>query len=386
MYHKIKFASVFAVLAIVSLVFSSGVQASTLSSEQNDVLSLQGGLVESKVISRAEQKAALAFWTREAVAAAPAMQLPVDFGAAEVDAAALAEALSAPELAGPPGFVAAGTAAPGADKAAQRAYARDWAALEEATAATDVSEPTGTSQVYTSYIVNKANALWKIYPHRWVGRLSFSTPSGTSYCSGTSISGNVMLTAAHCLYDSTNNTWYSNWVFTPAYRNGTAPYGTFAATNCWILTAWINLSGSFSINTWTQHDVGVCNMGNNSAGQTLNNAVGFMGRQWNQSYIRHFHTLGYPFRDFNDQLITDSGKWLRTCAAESFQQATEVRGMGCNWSRGISGGPWMVAYAPTVVSGYADGVNSGFFIGTANLYAARFNSNNIVPLCNAAAC
>lgn len=387
MYHKIKFASLFSVLAIVSLMFSSGVQASPSSLEPNDVSNLQGGLVESKVISRAEQKAALAFWTREAVAAAPAMQLQADFSSAEVDAAALAEALSASELAGPPGFVAGGAAAPGADKAAQKAYSRDWAALaEDAIESAELSEPTGTSQVYTSYIVNKASALWKIYPHRWVGRLSFSTPSGTSYCSGTSISGNIVLTAAHCVYDSTNNTWYSNWVFTPAYRNAAAPYGTFAATSCTILTAWINLSGSFSINTWTQHDVAVCNMGNNSNGQTLNAAVGFMGRQWNQSYIRHFHDLGYPFRDYNTALITDSGKWLRTCIAEAFQQTTEVRGIGCNWGGGISGGPWVVNYTPAVVAGFADGVNSGIFVGTQNMYGARFNSNNIVPLCTAAGC
>lgn len=45
-----------------------------------------------------------------------------------------------------------------------------------------------------------------------------------------------------------------------------------------------------------------------------------------------------------------------------------------------------VNYAPTVISGNADGVNSGLFIGTQNLYGARFNSNNIVPLCTAAAC
>jgi hypothetical protein len=127
-------------------------------------------------------------------------------------------------------------------------------------------------------------------------------------------------------------------------------------------------------------------MGTNTAGQTLNNAVGWMGRQWNFPYIRHFHDLGYPFRDYNDALLTDAGKWLRICAAESFQQTTETRGMGCNWSRGISGGPWMVGYAPNYVSGNADGVNSGFFAGTQNLYSARFNSNNIVVLCNAAGC
>ncbi len=247
-------------------------------------------------------------------------------------------------------------------------------------------EPLGTSQVFTSYTVNQATALHTIYPHRWVGRVSFTTPTGTSNCSATSISNNVMLTAAHCLYDSTNNRWYSNWVFSPAYRNGATPYGSFPATNCWVLTAWVNLSGSYAINSWARHDVGVCNMGTNSTGTTLNNAVGWMGRQWNWPYVRHVHDLGYPFRDSNDAFLPSAGQYLRACVAESFQQTTETRGMGCNYGRGISGGPWIVGYAPTVVTGAADGVNSGLFIGTQNLYAARFNDNNIVPLCNSAGC
>ncbi len=60
--------------------------------------------------------------------------------------------------------------------------------------------------------------------------------------------------------------------------------------------------------------------------------------------------------------------------------------MGCNYGRGISGGPWIVGYAPTLVAGAADGVNSGLFIGTQNLYGERFNDSNIVPLCNSAGC
>ena len=338
------------------------------------------GQVVSKSISQARQQAALAFWTRERIAKAKPMAMPVDNGAAEVDLAALSE------VSGPAGFAAPGLPAADADQIARAAYPDDWATFDEnlggfAMADEEALAPEGTSQVYTSYIVNKWLPAQTVYPHKWVGRLSFSVPGGTSYCSGTAISNNVMLTAAHCLYDSTNNVWYNNWVFTPAYRNGSAPYGTFPATVCWVMPAWINLAGGYAINTWARHDVGVCTMGTNTAGQTLNNAVGWMGRQWNYPYVRHFHDLGYPFRNYNDALITDAGKYLRTCAAESFQQTTETRGMGCNWSRGISGGPWMTAYAPNVVSGYADGVNSGFFIGTQNLYGARFNNNNIVPLC-----
>lgn len=66
------------------------------------------------------------------------------------------------------------------------------------------------------------------------------------------------VTAAHCVYDTAVNQFYANWVFTPAFRNGSAPYGSFSATACTILTAWVNLSGGFSINSWTRYDVAVC--------------------------------------------------------------------------------------------------------------------------------
>jgi V8-like Glu-specific endopeptidase len=337
----------------------------------------------TKEISPASQKAALDFWTREALASAQPMEIPTDRGPAGVDTAAL----SKQEVSGPAGSVAPAAAAPGAIEAARAAYPLDWAALEEDAGTTVGDQPDGTSGIFTSYIANKYTPMQAIYPHIWVGRLAFTVPGGTSYCSGTSIRGNVMLTAAHCLYDSTNNRWLSdNWVFTPAYRNGSAPFGTFAATSCRVLSAWINLTGGFSINSWTRHDVGVCKMGNNSSGTSLNNAVGTMGYQWDASYTLHLHDLGYPLKDYNDAYLADPGKYLRTCVAESRQQTTETRGIGCNYGGGISGGPLMINYAPIVVSGYADGVNSGIFVGQQNMYAARFNSNNIVSLCSGSFC
>jgi V8-like Glu-specific endopeptidase len=337
-----------------------------------DVLTVESSLEE--------QEAALNFWTREKLAAAQPMDLPAQTGTAEVDAAVLTK----PEAGGTSGFVAAGMAAADADIIAQAAYPEDWAALAE-TAEVSVDEPTGTSQIFTSYTINQLSALQRVYPHRWVGRLSFSTPSGTSFCSATAISGNNIVTAAHCVYDTTNNRFYSNWVFTPAYRAGNAPYGTFAWSACTVLAGWVNFSGSYQI-SWARYDVAVCTMRANSSGTTLNNAVGWAGRSWNFPYIQHYHNMGYPFRDHNLNLLPSAGAYLRVCTAESFTFATDVRGMGCNLGPGISGGPWMRGYAVNVVTGWVDGVNSGLFVGTPNIYGARFSSNNIVPLCNSRGC
>lgn len=341
-----------------------------------------------KVITPEEEKALQSFWTREKIANAQPMDMPVDLGAAEIDASAQEKGL----YAGAPGQSGASRAAPGADAVARAAYPEDWKVLDEAVEAEEAAlaadiDSKGTSAIHTSYVVNQVSSMRDLYPHRWVGRLTFTVPGGgTSFCSATAIAGNNIVTAAHCLYDTSRNVWYSNWVFTPAYRNGTAPFGTFSWRTCQVLPAWINLTGSYAINTWARHDVAVCTMGPNSTGTTLNNAVGWAGRQWNWPSVRHFHTMGYPFRNTSDALLTNAGLYLRACAAESFLQAAETRGMGCLWSRGTSGGPMMTGYAPGVVTGWVDGVYSGFFIGTQNMYGARFSDLNIVPLCRSRGC
>lgn len=355
-----------------------------------------GGGVTSVTVSQQDQAAALAFWSKDRLNAATPLAMPTDFGVPTVDVSAAQGAA----VLGNPGFVAGGLPMAGADAAAKAAYPDEWTAVDEAAqldelmsalGSSSMDSPTavdGTSQTYTSYIVNKTKAVQKLFGQRVVGRLSFSTPSGTSYCSASVISpNNIIVTAAHCVYDTpSRNQFYSNWVYTPAYRAGNAPYGTFSAQTCWVLNSWIGLSGSYSINTWADDDVAVCRMGNNSSGQGLSNLTGWLGRGWDWGYVQHFHTLGYPFNDYNDATLTDAGKYLRTCASESFQQATDVVGTGCSWSRGNSGGPFEVGYSLADVTGQVRSVYSGFFIGTQNAYGARFNSNNIVPLCNAAGC
>jgi hypothetical protein len=90
---------------------------------------------------------------------------------------------------------------------------------------------------------------------------------------------------------------------------------------------------------------------------------------------------------FNNATISSGpGQYLRACIAETFLQTTDTLGMGCNWGGGISGGSLLVGYQPFVVNGWVNSVNSGLFIGEQNLYGARFNSNNIVPLCSTRGC
>jgi len=341
-------------------------------------------LTLTKSVPLQEQATAAAHWTRERIATVRALPIPVDHGPNAVELGTEPQADSM----GPPGMEPAGKRDPNAQEIAKSAYWQDWAALERDAQNDALMEmPMGTSGIFTSYDVNTHNALWQIYPHVWDGKLTFNTPTGGASCSATSISNNHIVTAAHCVYDSGTNQFFSGWVFTPAYRNGNAPYGTFAATSCTVLTAWANLSGSFSINSWTRHDVAVCKMGNNSAGQTLNGAVGWAGRLWDAGNNQLVFNSGYPARTYTDATIANGpAQYLRACTAETFQQTTETLGGGCDWGRGISGGSWLVGYKPLVVTGQVNSVNSGLFINQKNLYGARFNSSNIVVLCTAVGC
>lgn len=351
--------------------------------------------------SKAGQATVLKYWTRERIAAAPAMQLPVDFGSPGVNATALARESAASSGAGassPPG-----KADPNEEQKARTAYAADWAAIEReaavmAAAYTAESSDTagnddsadleaGTASVFTYYNVGTIAEFYNIYPHKWVGRLTATTPSGTIGCSAAVISGNNIVTAAHCVYDTVANQWYTNFSFSPAFRNGTTPYGTFPWQQAWVTTRYVNLSGGFDINTWTRHDVAIIKLGTNSSGQTINSVVGWAGRYWNAGYEQQVFNSGYPAQIYTDAYIGNGpAQYLRACAAESFLQTTNTMGSGCYWGRGMSGGPWLISYKPFVLDGYIYSVNSGLYIGIPNLYGARFNTNNIVTLCSAAGC
>jgi len=329
--------------------------------------------------------AAANYWTRERMLSAKSADLLVDPSAAAVDTAA---ALSGLEAVGTAGISTGGLPSADADAIARQAYAQDWAAVEAAaadilsaglaadTGTNGIDSPTGTSQIFTRHQGNLHAPFWTTYPYRTVGKFFSSAGS----CTASSASGNnVVVTAAHCVYNTGTNTWYANKSFTPAYRNGAAPYGNFSTYQCFVLTDWVNLVGGFSINGWSKYDVAVCKMNANSAGQALSSTVGWLGRSWNWPYVQHHHNFGYASN------ITSL--YTNICSAESFYQTTDTLGMGCDMTYGASGGPWIRHFAPyQVINNWVNSVNSGIYVGTANIYGPRFTSNNIVPLCTAAGC
>jgi len=285
-------------------------------------------------------------WTREEMMSAVPADLP---GVNEQTLQRwAAEELSGSvyNTAGGPGVIPGGGPAGQVNKMA--------AAEVEVAGGTGPIDPLGYSYPapFTRY---EAFPSFTIYPYKTVGKVFFTEPGiGNFVCSASSIGGDGVITAAHCVHDSATGTFWSNWVFVPAYRDGVAPYGQWTANHLWFLSAYQDGGNGDS-----RFDIGGAVL--NRKGTTkISASVGFLGFQWNQTTTAtsaHWAILGYP------QAAPFNGNRLQICQA-SFAytaggSAPSPIGAGCDQTGGTSGGPWIRSFSGNAgATNYANGVNS----------------------------
>lgn len=268
-----------------------------------------------------------------------------------------------------------------ADDSAREAFPEDWQGLKESQMESTRSDAMrsvdfGTQDVFTQYCENCPSVNLD-YPQKAIGKLF--TNSGS--CSASVVSGkNIIVTAAHCCYNRSNNSWIGGWSFVPAYRDGYAPYGTFPWTSARILNRWIS-------NGDRRSDVCLISLGKNANGKDVTYYTGWLGRSWNWPSTQIHHAVGYPGN-------IGSGNKMELCVSESFSPGggcggTTVLNTGCSMTYGASGGPWIRSYrngnwVNSVVSGYDNGSCTGSFGQTFN--GPRFTTDNIVTLCTDQGC
>ncbi len=323
-----------------------------------------------------------AYWTPARIEAARPVAIP---NAASVGVSAQEE----PAPTGQPGSAPGGLPNPAAAADAIRALPEVWeldAAEAEAIDSLEVMalEPTGTSGIYTSYYGNKFTQFWKNFPYKAVGKLYFSDWLGNDYyCTASVISShNIIVTAAHCVYDTDVNRWYGNWLFVPAERNYAAPYGTFSWASATILTNYINAPN------WAagiRYDVAVISLLNGSLGNPVTFYTGWLGRSWELPYIQNITEIGYPANRPNGM------KYTYINHAETYAGTTDILWWGSNLGSGVSGSPVIRVYAPfqSGANNYVNAVHSGGSPNAANPInglGPRFSNTNIVVLCNAVGC
>jgi V8-like Glu-specific endopeptidase len=173
------------------------------------------------------------------------------------------------------------------------------------------------------------------YPYRTAGKLFFHDPrtGGNFYCSASVLRPRIIVTAGHCVTHASTSPFlryfYSNFLFVPAYNNGSAPYGTWTPSQEWITNTWYFSDGSVP----NPQDVGILIARDQST--KLGYITGWLGYFTNQLGNNNVTMLGYPCN-------------LDSCLKmqETFAQTFEYGGnntyiYGSAMKSGASGGPWV---------------------------------------------
>jgi V8-like Glu-specific endopeptidase len=179
-----------------------------------------------------------------------------------------------------------------------------------------------------------------------VGALFFTTGTDEHFCTASvvnSLPGDLVLTAAHCVYSGT--TYSGNIEFVPGYHDGLQPYDAWPVKTITVAKGWAqsgdtNLDFAFltvtpPAGTW----------------RPIQRVTGGLWLGINLPYAQNIEVIGY-----ND---TDNGPVK--CATTSFEFETDQLEFYCHdyWD-GTSGGPWIVRYHGRSGSGIVFGVIGGY--------------------------
>lgn len=80
------------------------------------------------------------------------------------------------------------------------------------------------------------------YPFKTMGLLRMFTGSSAGICSGTLVAKQYVLTAAHCVYDSEENSFSDRIVFYPGRDGNTVPYGGYGVSRAYLPKSYVSAS------------------------------------------------------------------------------------------------------------------------------------------------
>ena len=105
---------------------------------------------------------------------------------------------------------------------------------------------------------------WTLFDTEFIGlenyKLFFTEPGvGDFQCSASIIKNRVIVTAAHCVFDPVAKSFFTNWVFIPAFDGGLSnpagwqtspqmPFGAWAARFVTVSATWSNTGGALPNN------------------------------------------------------------------------------------------------------------------------------------------
>lgn len=174
--------------------------------------------------------------------------------------------------------------------------------------------------------------------------------TNSHFCTGSVVSsqtGDIVITAAHCVYNTSAGAYVSNIAFVPGYNDGQQPYGIWTPSRILVPQQWINSADP-------DYDVAFLVVHQPGSDQRIQDQVGADQLGLNQSYTGLVQTVGYP----------DSTEQPVTCTNYTKQFSDTQLEFDCpGFPDGTSGGPFLAAVDPQTGSGTVVGVIGGYETG-----------------------
>ncbi len=187
------------------------------------------------------------------------------------------------------------------------------------------------------------------WPYMTVGKLFFTKPEGRFVCSGAVIGPRLVLTAGHCVHSglgATEDEFFSDFVFIPAYRDGNAPFGRWSWTYVVTSRGWATSGGTVP----ARDDFALLVIADRQS-RRIGDVVGWLGWLTNSLAANHLTLLGYPGNlDGGEKMHQVHSGQSKSAAKGTVLYGSDMRG-------GSSGGPWVQNFG-VEAAGQSGGRNS----------------------------